>query len=718
MFASTSAAQKAVPPPAELLQSILSSVADYVFVFDCEGRFTYCHIPSDQTALYVRPEHFVGRLHDDVMPNHVHAPFREAIRKTARGEVAGYEYWLDIDDRRRWFSAMLSPLGDYSPYCGSVAVVRETTPQRSAREELAREKETLRRYIDIANTIIVVLDVKGKVQLINRRGCEVLGLPQEQVIGKDWVKDFVPAGERRAVRGVARYLARDRDAGASTFENHVVASNGTPRLVSWHNAPLRDASGAITGVLASGEDITQRRAAEEALRESEEKFRTMFEYAPDAYYLSDTRGTFIDGNRAAEKMIGYSREDLVGKNFVKAGLLKLNDVPAVMGLLAKNLRGNATGPDEFVLRRRDGTSVVAEIGTYPVTVGGRHVVLGIARDVSERRLAEQALRDSEVRYRMLFENSVQGVFSMTVDGRFTEANQAFADTIGFPIAEIVGRHVEDLTTAETSAKVYEVLERVAATGQGINEFVLEIGKVRGRRRIMEINVALVRIDGKTPLLQGTVRDVTDKHIAEQALRASYEHLQRAMQGTIEAVEAISEVRDPYTSGHQKRVSKLAVAIARELGMSEERIQTVRMAASIHDIGKLYIPAEILSKPGKLSFAEFELLREHPRVAYDILKDTQLPSPIADIILQHHERVDGSGYPGRLAGEDILLEARVIAVADVVEAMSSHRPYRPALGLGAALEEIAAGNGTRYDCDVAQACLGLFWEKGFSFEGFV
>jgi len=714
LLTSSADSRQPAPPPAELLQAVLSSVADYVFVFDWEGRFTYTHIPPEHSALFATPETFLGKLHDEVMPEHVHAPFKEAMRKNAWGDVARYDYWLDIDDRRRWFSVVMSPLGGCSPHCGSVAVVRETTVERSAREELAREKETLRRYLDTANTVIVVLDLGGRVQLINRRGCEILGLPQEMVIGRDWTKDFVPAKERRAVRQVARALAEGGFMDPTTFENHVVAFDGTQRLVSWHNSPLRDSNGTVTGVLASGEDVTESRVAEEALRESEERFRTLFEYAPDAYYLSDAKGTFIDGNRAAEGMIGFKREDLIGKNFLQVGLLPTKHVLAAAELLASNLRGDATGPDEFVLRRHDGSTVVAEISTYPLTLRGRRVVLGIARDVTQRREAEQALRDSEARYRALFENSVQGVFSMTMDGRFTEANQAFADTIGFPISDIVGRQVGDLTTEETARAVSDVRERVAATGRGINQFVLEIGQVRGRRRILEINVAPVRSERESPSLQGTVHDVTDRYAAEQELRASYERLQLAMQGTIEAVEDISEVRDPYTSGHQKRVTTLAVAIAHELGLAEETIQTIRMAASIHDIGKLYIPAEILSKPGKLSLAEFDLLRSHPQVAYDILSDTHLPTPVADIILQHHERVDGSGYPARLSGDAIFIEARIIAVADVVEAMSSHRPYRPALGLGAALEEIADGKGTRYDSRVAEACLGLFWEKGFTF----
>jgi putative nucleotidyltransferase with HDIG domain len=187
-----------------------------------------------------------------------------------------------------------------------------------------------------------------------------------------------------------------------------------------------------------------------------------------------------------------------------------------------------------------------------------------------------------------------------------------------------------------------------------------------------------------------------------------------MIGTISAMAAIAEIRDPYTAGHQRRVAELAKAIALELGLGEECAETVRLAGLIHDIGKIYVPAEILSKPGRLNATEFSLIRLHPEVGYDILKRVDFPWPLAPIVLQHHEHMDGSGYPKGLRSEEILIEARILAVADVVEAMASHRPYRPALGLERALLQVSTHAGTRYDERVVDACLALF-SLGFSFE---
>ena len=185
--------------------------------------------------------------------------------------------------------------------------------------------------------------------------------------------------------------------------------------------------------------------------------------------------------------------------------------------------------------------------------------------------------------------------------------------------------------------------------------------------------------------------------------------------TIRVIDKIIESRDPYTSGHQRRVSDLARSIAKKLNLSEEIIDALRMAAKIHDIGKITVPAEILAKPTPLTNQEFGIIKNHPKVGYDILKDAEFPWPVAQIVLQHHERIDGSGYPLGLCGDKIILEAKILAVADVVEAMASHRPYRPALGIDRALEEISEKKGILYDPEVVDACTSVFAQNGYAFN---
>jgi response regulator RpfG family c-di-GMP phosphodiesterase len=203
-------------------------------------------------------------------------------------------------------------------------------------------------------------------------------------------------------------------------------------------------------------------------------------------------------------------------------------------------------------------------------------------------------------------------------------------------------------------------------------------------------------------------------LAEQKLQQSYKKLRKTMEDTIYTIGKIAETRDPYTSGHQKNVSQIATFIAQEMKLPQDRIEGIRITSLVHDIGKISLPAEILNKPTKLSEIEYSLIKDHSQVGYDVLKSIEFPWPVAQIVLQHHERLNGSGYPQGLKGEDILLEAKIIGVVDVVEAMSSHRPYRPALGIDKALEEISKNKGILYDPEVVDACLKLFKKKEFKF----
>jgi PAS domain S-box-containing protein len=211
------------------------------------------------------------------------------------------------------------------------------------------------------------------------------------------------------------------------------------------------------------------------------------------------------------------------------------------------------------------------------------------------------------------------------------------------------------------------------------------------------------------------RDITARKRSDEKLRRTVEKLRQVMGASIQAITLTVELKDPFTAGHQRRVADLSRAIAEELGLSGERIEAIRMASSIHDLGKVAIPSEILIKPGSLSETEISLIKTHPRVGYDILKQIEFPWPIARIVLEHHERLDGSGYPQGLKGEEIMLEARIVGVADVIEAMVSRRPYREAFNLWKALEEVKEHSGILYDADAVTACLKLFNAKGYTFK---
>jgi len=333
----------------------------------------------------------------------------------------------------------------------------------------------------------------------------------------------------------------------------------------------------------------------------------------------------------------------------------------------------------------------------------------------QHQKAEEALRKSEQKYRELVEQSPDGIFSVDLEGRFLSANRALCDQLGYSREELLSMSVWDVVPPTQQSIYKERLEKIM-TGESLNTPAeYEVQSKTGKRYVVEVRSVPLFKEGKIVGFQSIARDITQRKQAEEDLRQSLEKLQKTIEGTVSAMASVVEIKDPYTAGHQKRVTRLASAIAEELGLPKEQIEGIRIAGLIHDIGKVSIPAEILSKPGRITDLEFSVIKTHSQAGYDILKTIEFPWPIAQIVLQHHERLNGSGYPQGLSGEEILLEARILGVADVVEAMASHRPYRPALGIDKALEEIAQNRGILYDARVAEACLKLFADKGFTLE---
>ena len=240
---------------------------------------------------------------------------------------------------------------------------------------------------------------------------------------------------------------------------------------------------------------------------------------------------------------------------------------------------------------------------------------------------------------------------------------------------------------------------------------IELRKIRNdlEGRIEQRTIELIKLNEQLK------QDIARRESAEAEVQSTLDRLRSAMGGVVQAMALTVERRDPYTAGHQRRVADLARGVAAEMALSTHQIDGIRMAGLIHDLGKICVPAEILSKPGQLTELEHTLIQDHPQVGYEILKEIEFPWPVAQIVLQHHERIDGSGYPVGLSGDDIIIEAKTLAVADVVEAMASHRPYRPTLGRDMAIEEISQNRGVLYDADVVDACMKLFQEKDFQFR---
>ncbi|HEX68052.1 MAG TPA: HD-GYP domain-containing protein [bacterium] len=311
-----------------------------------------------------------------------------------------------------------------------------------------------------------------------------------------------------------------------------------------------------------------------------------------------------------------------------------------------------------------------------------------------------------------------GIILLDKKGKVLYANQTSLQMFGFKHLE-EGKGIDALSfvSPEDRKRVSRDL-RLLIMGKGKKPAEYRVKKKNGTGFWVEATGSKILI-GKKPITLVTVRNISQRKKAEKMAQESLNKLKRIFEETVFALASTIEIRDPYTAGHQRRVAYLASVLGKELGLPEERIEGLRLGALTHDVGKIYVPAEILNKPTKLTSLEFGLIKQHPIIGYNILKGIEFAWPVREMILQHHERLNGSGYPCGLKGDQIIFEARILAVADVVEAMSSYRPYRPALELERALEEISRNKGKLYDPEVVEACIKLFWEKSFiwpKFEG--
>jgi len=394
----------------------------------------------------------------------------------------------------------------------------------------------------------------------------------------------------------------------------------------------------------------------------------------------------------------------------------LDQLPKAATLLAKNAMGKPTGPDEFILKRKSGDKVAVEISTHPIKIENKTVVLGIAREITERKNAAEVLKESEEKYRTLTEHINIGVYRNTLgpQGRFLEANPAIIEMFGYKSKkEFMAGNVAELYQHAEDRKNFN--DKMIRNGFVRNEELL-LKKKDGKPFIGSISAVTVKDEqGNIKYYDGAIEDISGRKQTENELRQASYKIRQALGSVVNVVTATVEMKDPYTAGHQRRVADLARAIATEMRLSKDQIEGIRIAGTIHDVGKLFIPGEILCKPGKLNEYEFSLIRLHSQVGFDILKDIEFPWPIAQIVHQHHERMDGSGYPQGLKGEQILIDARILGVADVVEAMSSHRPYRPAIGIDKALEEISLKKGILYDPAVVDACLKIYSDHRFNLK---
>ncbi|MEA3508701.1 MAG: PAS domain S-box protein [Synergistota bacterium] len=585
----------------------------------------------------------------------------------------------------------------------------------------------------------VITDEDEAIIEANPEFRRMFGCESKTIKGKK-VNDVVarrPACGKTAP-GISETLART---GRIYLETERCGRDGRPFPVAIHVARIDIPEGGpcFLGVyrdLSCYEDITR------SFFESELRFREMCESAPFGLYRTTPDGRILDANPALVRMLGYKTlEELQNsRNLEEEGY-----EPAYSREQFKQdlERDGFVRQLESAWTRRDGGQVFVRETAWAVRdeCGDITHYEGMVEDITGIREAENSLREARDDYRrdyamfrLMADNMPDLVWAKDRQKRFIFANRATCNVVlnACDTEEPIGKTDRFFAERERSAHPENPeWHTFGETCRDSDEIVMESGEtgrfdengnIRGKFLFLDVYKApMFNADGDMVGVVGSGRVVTrerelenQKQKSEKALQETVSKLRRTQKGIFHTIAKMLEMRDPYTSGHQERTARLAVAIGREMELDDKKLEALEVSAMVHDIGKLEVPAEILSKPGKLSEIEFSLLKGHPESAGKILGEMDYPWPVDTIVLQHHERLDGSGYPHGLAGDDICMEARILAVADVVEAMCSHRPYRPAKSLVEALDEIRNGRGVKFDADAVDACVSLFESERFSF----
>ncbi|MDD5646404.1 MAG: PAS domain S-box protein, partial [Candidatus Bipolaricaulis sp.] len=677
---------------------------------DGDGRIHDFHAQRTE-ELFVPPAQFLGKRVDEVLPTHAAAiilgALREVVRKGSHGRA---KYALDMPSGRRWYDLVIAPKGETRGAAARYLVIaRDVTEREQVTAALQASEQRLALALNAASDGVYNVDLRTGEAYYSPGYYTMLGFEPGEFAPSDaaWESLLHPDDRERALAMLDRCVSGDVDEAETEFRLRTKTGEWR-RIVSRGRIVARDEHARAIRLVGTHRDVTAESEAREEIRRERDLAQAYLDIAEVMLVAFDPEGRVTLINRKGCRLLEYETPgELLGRDWFATCLppgsvdetravfrrMMAGEIEAVEyhenPVVTKSGRQKDMAWHNALLRDRDGRIAGA---------------LSSGEDITERREAEAALVERERRYRELANDLPTCVFEADLGGRLTFANRTGLDWFGYREAEIAdGKTLFDMVVGEERGRAATTLRRTIVDGLVPSGEYTAVRKDRSTFPALVSSRAVVK-DGRAVGIRGILIDITER--VEAARR-----IENALAGTIRALAVTTEMRDPYTAGHQERVTELACAIGRELGLSMDRLEGLRVAGTLHDIGKVSVPAEILSKPTSLTPTEFGLVKVHPEAGYEILRAISFPWPVADIVLQHHERVDGTGYPRGLHGDAILLEARILAVADVVEAIVSHRPYRPAQRMERAVEELARGAGTLYDRDVVAACQRLFDRGG-------
>jgi PAS domain S-box-containing protein len=709
-------AEKMIRQGEERYRNILETIQESYFEVDLAGNFTFFNDSLCQLTGCSKEE-LMGMSHQKFTDKETSKEVFKAFNKVySTGEPSKGFDWQIIrkDGAKRYIEASISLQKDSSGKTkGFRGIIHDITERKKSEEQYRLLADNITEHVwlrDISSLKIIYISSSVE-KMYGYTLDEIKNLPLKKLFTEESFKKMVDTFINEMPKAMATLPPSIHK---YSFEAQAYHKDGHLLWMDNTISFLRDENGNLTLLLGETRDITERKQAEESLRHSEEKYRTIIENIQDGYFEADLAGNLTFFNNAMCVLYAYPEEELMSMNY-----RQYTDRETAKKLFQVFNKVYTTGMGAAIFEyegiRKDGTRRQVEAFASLMKDSSDKITgfRGIIRDITERRKAEESLRHSEEKYRTILQSIEEGYYEVDLAGKFTFFNDSMCQIFGYSKDELMSMSYRKYSDEENSKKIFQAFNEIYNTGESIEGLYWQMIRKDGTKRYIEASASLQKDSSGKPIgFRGIVRDITERKQAEEKLQQTLENLRKSVGTTIQVLVTALETRDPYTSGHQSRSADLAKAIAEEMALPDDIIEGIRMAGIIHDIGKLAIPAEILTKPTKLTNLEFSLIMEHAQKGYEMLKDVESPWPLAQIVHQHHERMNGTGYPRNLKGDDILLEARILAVADVVEAMASHRPYRASLGINAALEEIEKNKGILYDKAVANACMRLFQEKGY------
>jgi PAS domain S-box-containing protein/putative nucleotidyltransferase with HDIG domain len=708
----------------KLLEAAMDHVHESLLLFDRDGWIRYANAEASRATGY-SPEELLSMRLSDLDPDWPPERWAEGWETVRR---AGSLRLRSIHRRKDGSTFPVEIYTSHLPFGNDeyvAALHRDITERVAMEKQLHARAEEFRALVENSPDFVIRYDRDCRRTYANPAIVSRFGTGMEELLGKR-PTDAGPQTLSKPVEYEA-CIRRVFETGEPQELVFPGRRHGDASTIFWSHArfaPERDAAGNVASVLVISRDVT-------ALKAAELQWWTLVDTLPGMVMRHDTSGRLRFINASALATMGLApgpfQEEQLGTDDEGRALQELVRQVAATGvpLLCNMTRSTPAGLRHFAMRY------------VPEQEGGTiKGVLGVASDVTEI-LDTQRVLEHLNRALTTLSSGNEALVRAADEGTLLAAMcRVLVETGHYPLAWIGFRGgdapLEPVAWAGPEAALEALRPQVAhhptalraiatATPQlfsGCAAFPLRIGG--SQQGVLVIHGSDTRTFNDSELsLLAKMADNIAYGIHSLRARADREHfmdqLRASMQSTIQALSSTLEFRDPYTAGHQRRVGALAVALAEALGWPDERIRILYLAALVHDIGKIAVPSEILSRPGRLTEVEFSLVRNHAEAGYEILTSSDFPWPIAEYVRQHHERLDGSGYPRGLKGDEITPEARVLAVADVVEAITTHRPYRPGLGMDAALAEIEHHCGTLFDTAVVDACLRLVREQGFGFD---